>query len=129
MAVKWAVANGNWSAGTTWNDGVVPVIGDKVYLDGHVVILNVNLDIGNGTISNKTNEYTGLSGGYLQTPSSTALKIIIANIEIGSSAIIYLQGPNIAITGNIIGSEGGNGYLLQNNASSVNLTITGNVSL
>ena len=29
MAVKWAVANGNWNTGATWNDGVVPVSGDE----------------------------------------------------------------------------------------------------
>jgi len=37
MAVKWAVANGNWSAGATWNDGVVPTTDDEVYLNGHII--------------------------------------------------------------------------------------------
>ena len=43
MAVKWAVANGNWSAGATWNDGVVPTINDDVELNGHALTVTGNI--------------------------------------------------------------------------------------
>lgn len=64
MAVKWAVANGNWSSGATWNGGVVPVDGDYVYLDGHTITIGA-FNLPNTIVSNDVNPNTELSGGYM----------------------------------------------------------------
>lgn len=37
MANKWAIQNGNWSDGSTWNDGVVPTADDDVYANGYTI--------------------------------------------------------------------------------------------
>ncbi len=63
--IKWAIANGNWNAGATWNDGVVPVDGDYVYCNGYTVNPNVNFNLPNSTISNCANtEYNIMGGGH-----------------------------------------------------------------
>jgi len=46
MATARAIANGNWSATSTWNGGVVPTDGDTVYANGFNVTLNVDVNIG-----------------------------------------------------------------------------------
>ena len=54
MATRRAIANGNWSATSTWNGGVVPGNGDTVYASGWNVTLDQDIDIGganNPTVS------------------------------------------------------------------------------
>jgi len=46
MATRRAVANGNWSATSTWNGGVVPTAGDTVYANGFNVTINQDILIG-----------------------------------------------------------------------------------
>ena len=64
MADKWAVANGNWSAGATWNGGTVPAAGDTVYANGK----NVTVDPGLttpvvGRLSTEANAGLGVAAG------------------------------------------------------------------
>ena len=47
MANKWAIANGNWSDGSTWNDGVVPAVDDDVWLNGYEVYVSSDIKINN----------------------------------------------------------------------------------
>lgn len=93
MAVKWAVANGNWNAGATWNDGVVPTIDDDVYLDGHTINLpTTNYTYINAkTISNSTNPHTGfvggtLTGGYIS--GNNAYHYVNASLLIDANVLI-----------------------------------------
>jgi len=46
MATARAIANGNWSATSTWNGGVVPGNGDTVYANGFNVTLDTDVNIG-----------------------------------------------------------------------------------
>lgn len=65
MAVKWAVANGQWNVGSTWNDGVVPVDGDVVYCNNHSITANVNIALPNTILTNEVCPTTNVSGGHL----------------------------------------------------------------
>lgn len=65
MAVKYAVANGNWSAGATWNDGVVPAVGDVVYCNNHSITADVNIALPNTILTNELCPTTNVSGGHL----------------------------------------------------------------
>lgn len=151
MAVKWAVANGNWSAGATWNDGVIPAVGDYVYLDNHTITIDVDVALGNGTISNGQNPTTTLSGGSLTmsaahtivanldafavmiNSSGSGVRNFVGNITLHGVTIFFNQSTNntigLSITGNVT-TEGGTFFQRSSaGASLFNTSINGNVSL
>lgn len=100
MAIKWAVADGNWTATATWNDGTIPQVGDVVYCNGHVITLTGNVDLGTGEIRNDAYDAEGiLGGGYLNT---SAARTITANLFAGDVNILKIVGNyNISVYGNI----------------------------
>lgn len=70
MAVKYAVANGNWNAGATWNGGSVPTIDDDVELNGHTITVTTNIVA--KTVKNE-------NGGYI-TCNATTLSVSIGTV-------------------------------------------------
>lgn len=80
MAVKWAVANGSWSAGATWNDGVVPTSDDDVYANG-CVITSMPTQISVKSLRNDSNnDLSIIAGGYFSQTINGSTTIITANI-------------------------------------------------
>jgi hypothetical protein len=45
LANVYAITNGNWSAGATWNTGVVPTSADDVFTNGFTVNMDVNATV------------------------------------------------------------------------------------
>ncbi len=45
MAIKFAIANGNFSSGSTWDNGTIPSTGDIVYSNGYTVAIDQNIDV------------------------------------------------------------------------------------
>ena len=74
MANKWAIANGNWSDGSTWNDGVVPMVDDDVWLNGKTI--DVDCDSLNlievKSLHNDICNITGLTGGLIQVSNASS---------------------------------------------------------
>ena len=134
MAVKWAVANGNWSDGTTWNDGVVPTIGDDVYLNGFVVTIpNSSTYISVKSINNGETPATGNFGGYLNggyRSGTTSYLYLNCDIYVSAANYFWYDGnrPNtLYINGNIIVEE--SAQLLPNHSSYGNVIYcTGNIN-
>ena len=93
--IKWAIANGNWSDGTTWNDGVVPVDGDYVYCNGFVVTLNANITQLNTTISNESNGNI-TEGGYINLTTNNMV-VTLKEIFTSSTYCVGISG-NITCT-------------------------------
>lgn len=131
MAVKWAVANGNWSAGASWNDGVVPTSDDDVFLNGYTIgCPTTNYTYINAkSISNGENPNTGRTGGILQggySSGNNQYRYINANLEVYSTDII--KGGNhdyCYINGNV---NVHSGRLVDDTSSwSRRIYITGNV--
>jgi hypothetical protein len=98
MAVRYAVATGNWSDTATWDGGTLPGTGDDVYANGLTVTIDVDvtvLSIRNSAISpvvagggfvcgaGRTLNFTGL-GVVQSVQSSTALTF---NHSSGSSQL------------------------------------------
>lgn len=156
MAVKWAVASGNWNAGATWNDGVVPVDGDEIYLNGYTINPNVNFNIRNSEVRNDANsEYNIVAGGTLnanfrQNCVFSVKKFVVgssnlfyqvysggifnADVElIGNAIFCYKTGSNIGfswtLNGNVHRISGTNGTLFNDAThNSPTITIVGNIT-
>lgn len=73
MAVKWAVANGDWNAGATWNDGTIPTANDDVELNGHSISVRGNIVA--KTLKNENGGYIGCNATTLSVAIGTILQM------------------------------------------------------
>jgi hypothetical protein len=100
MAIRYAVASGNWSSTSTWNGGTLPQADDDVYANGFNVTINQNI-----TVTKITTEVcppTAIGGGAF---NSTANTILTCNIVGGNSVCLICNnnaGVNLRIIGNVI---------------------------
>lgn len=124
--IRYAVASGNWSAVATWDGGAsLPGVGDYVYANGYNVTLNVNFNIGTGTLSTELCPITSIAGGsFIQSATRT----ITTNIQAGTTQCINSNSSSITLTiyGNVIGGSGSGAAGILGRASTYN--VIGNVT-
>lgn len=130
MAIRYAVANGNFSANATWDGGAsIPASGDYVYANSYSVVLDTDVNIGAGTLSTEICPTTGVGGGAFNEAVS---RNITANIVAGASNCIVGTSLSNVITTQIVGNVssvgGGYGVFCRFTNSDRFLTIYGNVS-
>lgn len=123
MANKWAVQNGNWSDGSTWNDGVVPTADDDVWLNGKTLTDANNSSITAKTISNGVCVETGLSGGSFTVGDQITINIS-ADIR-GYNSYVFEGGAGATARFNIIGNC--YNYVARVKNYSAKINVTGNV--
>ncbi len=107
MAIKYAIANGAFESGSTWNDGTLPVQGDTIYANGKTVSINADIHLPGSTLDNGMCPDTGITGGQFQyTIKDFSIE---ANIHCGGGVycVNYLNtsavGGVINITGDLSG--------------------------
>ena len=126
MAIRYAVANGNWSNVATWDGGTtLPGAGDDVYADGKTVTIDQNITVNS---INSTQRSGGTNGGYF-TPNSSCANIT-ANIISGlTTCLVSTISGSLTINGNITGgtNNNSNGFT-HNNTGLGTITINGNIS-
>ena len=130
MAIRYAVAAGNWSDAATWDGGAsIPASGDYVYANGYGVMLDVDVNIGAGTLSTEVCPTTGIGGGSFDFSVN---RTIISNVFGGTSHCIVgsAYGCSLNIIGNVEGTSatacGISHRITTTNTSPLN--ITGNVN-
>ena len=105
MAIRYAVATGNWSDVSTWDGGVsLPTVGDDVYANGFTVTVDQDIEV--NKISTEVCPITSVGGGRFYTSLSGLY--IIANIIPGTTTCLDTQIPNqgtITIIGDIYGGD------------------------
>ena len=122
MALKYPLANGNWSNAANWNGGTLPIAGDDVRANGFTVTIDVDINVQQiSTVAS----VPAVAGG---TFSVTTDRNITANINAGSSSCLTsTSGIIVTVIGNI---NAGNNNVIHGisftNVGSV-LNVTGNV--
>lgn len=118
MAVRWAVATGNWSSLATWDGGAsLPGVGDDVYPNGFNVTINQDITVANLYSTTRSGGTAG--GSFLCSTART----ITANITGGTTVCLqfsHAAGVVCNVIGNVTSS--GAGYGIQNGNGTVNVT-------
>ena len=133
MANKWAIANGNWSDGSTWNDGVVPTADDDVWANGYTIRIDIaNIEV--KSLRNTSSENIS-QGGYFQQylPTSPVQTLVIsADCYASGNDLLWMRNlsgygyGNLVVNGNIQNAQGA--ALISNNVGATqSFTINGNI--
>jgi hypothetical protein len=131
MALRYAVASGNWSATATWNGGTLPTASDDVYSNTFTVTIDQNVTV--LSLRNTAGAPAVVGGTFQTLASGFTITASGAGIVSGVSTIgtVGLNGPNSSTTivGNITAGAT-TGFLAVNIAAAAtnsNLTVIGNV--
>jgi hypothetical protein len=93
MAIRYAVAAGNWSSTATWNGGTLPTSADDVYSNNFTVGIDQNITV----ISLNTTATTGVTaGGFFDVVGSRT--IVCDTIQAGSQYCLRLFTATINST-------------------------------
>ena len=109
MAIRYAVASGNWSSTATWNGGTLPTSADDVYANTFTV--NIDQDI--TVLSLQTGTTTGVTvgGGFTCATSQTITATAAVGIRPGSvSACLTITAGTVNVNANIYGALSGTGF-------------------
>lgn len=158
MALRYAVASGNWSNTAIWNGGTLPTASDDVYSNAFTVTINQDITVLSlrntagapavvgGTFQTLASGFTitvtgaGIVSGVanigtvgLNAPSSSTT--IVGNITAGATtAFLAVNIPvgstntNLTVIGNVLASTSTSSYGINNVAGSNIITVTGNVT-
>lgn len=104
MALKYAVASGNWSNTATWNGGTLPGAGDDVHANGLTVTIDQDVTV--ISISNKANAPAVAGGTFVISSNRTILANIYAGTVSGVACVQSSAAVVVSITGEIKGGTG-----------------------
>jgi hypothetical protein len=142
MAVRYAVATGNWSSTSTWNGGTLPTSADDVYANGFTVTIDQNVTV--FSIRNTAQTPAVAGGGFvlndgftlagnlfagatnLLTYSGTTSATVQGTVNVGANTIVFnTVSGTLNVIGNIINNNNaGFGIRVQNTGR---LNIVGDV--
>ena len=148
MAVRYAVATGNWSSTSTWNGGTLPTSSDDVYSNGFTVTIDQNITV--LSISNAAQSPAVAGGGFNLNNSitinctgsgitnanttcitfgGTGTSYINANITLNGSAncINISSTGTLYVVGNILGQTGNGFAAINAQTNNSNCYITGTI--
>jgi hypothetical protein len=116
MAIRYAVATGNWSSTATWNGGTLPTSDDDVYSNAFTVTIDQNITV--LTLRNTAATGVNAGGGFTITGNYT---VVSGRLFRSATLITYNGTGTFGITTLINGGSEGTGSYL-------NITGSGNVN-
>lgn len=132
MAIRYAVASGNWSSTSTWDGGTtLPGSGDDVYANGFTVSIDQSISV--ASLKKIANVSPSIStGGTFNVTASVTITltsgIVAADNAANSTSVLNIASgtPTVIINANIAGGSSGSrrGLGITVNAT---VTVNGNV--
>jgi hypothetical protein len=80
MAIRKAVATGNWSATATWDGGIIPSLEDTVYANGYTVTIDQAIDLTGSTVDQ--------SGSFIPGHIYEIVSLGTTNFALTANAIV-----------------------------------------
>lgn len=98
MALRYAVASGNWSNTATWDGGTLPTSADDVYSNTFTVTIDQNINV--LSLRNTAGAPAVAGGAFVVTSSGRTITMTGAGTVAGvaSVGVIQLNAPSIALT-------------------------------
>jgi len=133
MAIRYAVANGNWSNTATWNGGTLPAVDDDVFANNFTVTIDGTFTV--LTIRNTANTTPAITaGGFFTFANGGNLTCTASNgIEVGSLTTTLEMnlplGNSANFNGNVISITGVNGYKAIELKNTGTLNLNGNYNV
>jgi len=112
MANRYAVQAGNWSDTSTWDGGTLPQLDDTVRPNGHIVTVDIDVDIGSGDVRTDASG-SAVAGGYFEIAAGVTFQFnqtfsgLTGNIGQGAFPYVLttnlLSGESVTIVGDLTG--------------------------
>jgi hypothetical protein len=158
MALRYAVASGNWSNTAIWNGGTLPTASDDVYSNTFTVTINQNITVlslrnSAGAPALAGGSFQTLVAGYVITmtgaglvcggttagvvglnavgASTTIIGIVTGGVSASFFAVnipITSANANLTVIGNVLSGASSTSYAINNLAGSNTISINGNVT-
>jgi hypothetical protein len=125
MAIRYAVASGNWSTGSTWDGGTLPTSADDVYSNGKTIAIDVSA-VTVVSLNNGPSSPAVAGGGF--TAINDGITINANLISSGGTLLNSTVTGTLNIFGNITCTSANNTTGLSVNGVNSNINITGNVT-
>lgn len=124
MALRYAVATGNWSNPATWNGGTLPGANDEVRTNNFTITIDQDVTVQN--ISTRAQTPAVAGGGFVI--SAMTMRFVTANILPGTTTCLTVSAVGtLTILGNIgVSTDTGVTAVVISNSSTVN--VIGNIS-
>ena len=134
MAIRYAVANGNWSNTATWNGGTLPASGDDVYTNNFTV--SIDQSITAKSLKKISNGSPAITAGGSFTVTAAATVTITDGIAAADNATNFTPlltvnagSAAVTLTANVVGgSTNTRAGVIADAAYSGTLTINGNLT-
>jgi len=130
MAIKWPLANGNWSNAANWNDGTLPDVGDDVHADGKTVTIDQDITV----LSIRNDQRSGgtANGGFNFATTLTTYNITADLFGFNANLITINQASRTYnFIGNLYGLVGStvNISVITTSSASNIINITGDINV
>lgn len=128
MAVKYAVATGNWSNTATWNGGTLPSEGDSVHANGYTVTIDQDIEV--ERISTEANSPAVAGGGFTLSSIPGGGRVLACNIYASTTTCLTVSAATGNVTGviNVFGGTGTNTRGIDFGATAVSVTCSGTIT-
>jgi hypothetical protein len=120
MALRYAVATGNWSNTATWDGGTLPTIGDDVRANGFTVTIDQDINV--ERISTVASSPAVAGGSFVISTNQNLTCDIYAGT---TNCLTSTAGMTVNIVGNVYGGtslNGTSGISFTNVGSTINFT-------
>ena len=121
MAIRYAVATGNWSNTATWNGGTLPTSSDDVYSNTFTVTIDTSPTVSSIRNTSVASPVVTAGGSFAIIANGITLNANVINGNVGCLAISLGSGFSCTINGTCTGGTANGGGVSNNGSGTVTI--------